>query len=97
MNMKTIIVSLFLALSFPALAQTSDAVIKELKTSVKVTTDNDSLFLHLTRTLRDNVLNYNVAFKKDRHGKYRQYAIYWPLEFKEEIEKILLIWDKQRH
>lgn len=88
MIMKQLLLSALLLWAISAQSQTliaDETTIEETKTSVKISTSNDSIAVRLIRDFESKLSRYTVSYKKDRYGKYKEYVMYWPVEMKEEL------------
>jgi hypothetical protein len=83
---KTLLLVLLISCSLWTVAQETvadETTLTELKSSVKIETDNDSIFKLTLQAIRPR--SYSVTFKKDRHGDYTHHVLYYS---KEDIDRI---------
>ncbi len=92
---RNIVLSLFLAAIFlTALtgnAQTDSLAWDETQVSVlsktyKIVTENDIIPLELIREFGDKATSYIMKNRKDRHGAYKSFTFYFPLEMRQELD-----------
>lgn len=89
---QLIFISLFILIGWEAECQTlvaDETTMEIMKTIVKIQTDNDTLPIVLLDKYERDLLRYTVTYKKDRHGRYKQYTFYWPIEKTDEITLFL--------
>lgn len=47
-----------------------------LKTGAKIVTSSEDIFQKISLKWGDEFKSINITYKKDRHGRYKQYSIY---------------------
>lgn len=88
--MKKLLTSLVLIVACNLWASSQELVadettLTELKSSVKIETDNDSIFKLTLKAIRPR--SYSVTFKTDRHGEYTHHVLYYKPEDLDKIKK----------
>lgn len=81
-------ISLFILIGWETECQAliaDETTIEETKTTVKIETCNDSIAVRFIHSKESDLSRYTVAYKKDRHGRYKVYTFYFPIGKKEEL------------